>query len=609
MKKKEARDKDCTYFAAGVLCLREPNFMSAKVSAKGSNKDGGQKKAKVEALSFDGLEVIPVIDPSSIYRANNKQLKKEQKEKKKRKLSEIEVKKSKYDREQKGEDVVETEGSGKAYLKGAKSMGLRKKLQKNEERTNYAIDSAARAEVLLPSEQGYMTATGMNKTYRFAQTDLKDVVDESSKRKMFNLKLDKFGPYCMDYTKNGKFLLLGGRKGHLSLLDWKTFALKCEIHVKETVRDVKFLHSEDMFAVAQKKYVYIYDSSGLELHCLRNHIEPTKLEFLPYHFLLASVGKTGYLKYQDTSTGQVVVEHRTRLGECNVMTQNRNNAVLCLGHNNGSVTMWSPNVTTPLVKIAAHRAPLLAAAVDVEGIYLTTSGLDGQIKVWDIRTYKEVHSYFTVRPASTIDISHTGQLALGYGPHVQVWKDALRTKQQAPYMVEELPSLSTTTVRFCPYEDILGVSHSEGFNSMVVPGAGEANFDTFEANPFQTRKQQRENTVHALLEKLSPDMISLEPSAFGMMDEKSKVLYSGERKVARDIRETVQVDTEKDRARGKNKASKRARRKRKNIVDAQTKAYRESMKKQEEDQLKRKEDAKNGTEGTLIKSALDRFKS
>ena len=35
-----------------------------------------------------------------------------------------------------------------------------------------------------------------------------------------------------------------------------------------------------------------------QIHCLRNHRDVTRLEFLPYHFLLVSVGNAGYLKYQ-----------------------------------------------------------------------------------------------------------------------------------------------------------------------------------------------------------------------------------------------------------------------------------------------------------------------
>ena len=58
---------------------------------------------------------------------------------------------------------------------------------------------------------------------------------------------------------------------------------------------------------------------------------------------------------QDTSTGQMVAQHRTRLGTCDVMRQNPQNAVLSLGHANGTVTLWSPNITTALIKMQCHR--------------------------------------------------------------------------------------------------------------------------------------------------------------------------------------------------------------------------------------------------------------
>ena len=60
--------------------------------------------------------------------------------------------------------------------------------------------------------------------------------------------------------------------------------------------------------------MYIYDKRGLEVHCLREHEHVTSLEFLRRFFLLVSVGDAGILRYQDTSTGAIVAQHRTRLG-------------------------------------------------------------------------------------------------------------------------------------------------------------------------------------------------------------------------------------------------------------------------------------------------------
>ena len=44
---------------------------------------------------------------------------------------------------------------------------------------------------------------------------------------------------------------------HLAVIDAQTNALLSEVHVRETIRDVSFLHDFTMYAVAQRKYVYI----------------------------------------------------------------------------------------------------------------------------------------------------------------------------------------------------------------------------------------------------------------------------------------------------------------------------------------------------------------
>ena len=329
---------------------------------------------------------------------------------------------------------------GKTEINKVTNSALKKEMKLSDKAKVAHAEAAARAEILLPASQGSLQLSNpLDRTWRLSQDKLKPALDVRTQAKIFDLKMDEFGPYTARYTRNGKFLLLAGRKGHVSLMNYHALSLESESHLKDQVEDACFLHNESMYAVAQRKHVYIYDRTGMELHVLRNHNEVTRLEFLPYHFLLASIGRTGYLKYQDTSTGAFLTEHRTKLGECNVMKQNPSNAVICLGHSNGTVTMWTPNMNQPVVTMLTHRAPLLALGIDIGGNMMASSGLDGQVKIWDIRTYRELHSYFTIRPASTIDVSDQGLLALGFGPHVQVWRDAFRTKQNAPYMVKQIP--------------------------------------------------------------------------------------------------------------------------------------------------------------------------
>ena len=84
------------------------------------------------------------------------------------------------------------------------------------------------------------------------------------------------------------------------------------------------------------------------------------------------------------------------------------------------------------------------------------------------------------------------------------------------------PSSSIRDIQFVPYEDVLGFGHAKGVSSIVVPGAGEPNFDSLAANPYQTKKQRQESEVHGLLDKLQPDMIALDPTHVGRMTRMTK---------------------------------------------------------------------------------------
>lgn len=100
---------------------------------------------------------------------------------------------------------------------------------------------------------------------------------------------------------------------------------------------------------------------------------------------------------------------------------------------------------------------------------------------------------------------------------LQVWKDALSSKAQAPYMNHELAGGALRSLAFCPYEDVLSAGHAGGLSTLLVPGSGEPNFDSLVADPYERASARREKEVYQLLQKLQPEMIVLDPTTIGQV--------------------------------------------------------------------------------------------
>jgi len=70
------------------------------------------------------------------------------------------------------------------------------------------------------------------------------------------------------------------------------------------------------------------------------------------------------------------------------MTQNQQNAIILSGHTNGCVCLWSPNLPDPVVKILTHATTVSSLSVDYAGNCLVSTGLDGKMRMWDLRNFK-----------------------------------------------------------------------------------------------------------------------------------------------------------------------------------------------------------------------------
>lgn len=202
--------------------------------------------------------------------------------------------------------------------------------------------------------------------------------------------------------------------------------------------------------------------------------------------------------------------------------------------------------------------------------------------------------------------SQRGLLAAASNNIVEVFKDCCTIAQDKPYMVHRL-NHPISDLDFCPFEDVLGIGHSNGYTSILIPGSGEPNFDALEVNPYMNKKQRKEVEVKALLEKIQPELISLNPNKIGEVDHVSYQQQEEDRRILfGDIpKEAIQP---RYRMKGKSKTGNKERRKQ-IIFEAEKREETKKSIQAKEHERQKDEDSIGRTEDQFKSgSVFDRFR-
>jgi U3 small nucleolar RNA-associated protein 7 len=396
----------------------------------------------------------------------------------------------------------------------------REKIKSTVALAREAEKERVQSEILRTEKHGYIEVDSDEKTYELSQEQIRENVSMRTAEQAFSLDLEH-GPIYARHCRSGRHMLLRNEMGYLASFDVRAMKLMFEVEVRDRIRDALYLHNEGFIAVAQERNVFVYNGEGTEVHCVRRNKNVFRMEYLPYHYLLATASSDGFLKYQDISTGEIVSSVFIRDKSITAMRQNPWNAIIHTGSKNGVVSLWSPNSQEYLMKVCCHKNAISMVEIDRNGQFMATAGLNNEVHAWDLRnTYRELNTLRTSFPVHASALSQMNMLAVANGSRVHVWKDIIQ--DSALYLTHRVGGQSVVSLDFCNYEDILCIGHSGGIFNMIVPGAGDPVYDSYEDSPFVSRRWKRELEVKKLLEKIPHDLIGIE-SQVGSIHEEPKV--------------------------------------------------------------------------------------
>lgn len=97
-----------------------------------------------------------------------------------------------------------SKGTANVSVKNIKHKSLRKTLEETRDRNKTAAINTAATEILLPADSGFIEVDSKEKVFQIKQRELVHNVDLNTAKNRIDFQLTKFGPYNIDFSRNGR---------------------------------------------------------------------------------------------------------------------------------------------------------------------------------------------------------------------------------------------------------------------------------------------------------------------------------------------------------------------------------------------------------------------